>query len=103
MLKQLNITRVCHHHTTRAQLRSCINKHVLFSSAVMKLFASHINASVMPSAQLMHLVRSALMACYDLNTEHHQGSEGNEQQVICLSIALAFVLITNASGTTAGR
>lgn len=57
----------------------------------------------MPSAQLMDLVRNALMTCYDLNTERHQGSEGNEQQVICLSVALAFVLITDASGTTAGR
>ncbi len=38
----------------------------------------NINASVTPSAQLMDLVRNALMTCYDLNTERHQGSEGNE-------------------------
>lgn len=68
-----------------------------------KLFASHVNASVTASAQLMDLVKSTLMACYDLNTERHQGSVENEQQVICLSVALAFVLITNASGTIADR
>lgn len=68
-----------------------------------KLFALHVNASVTASAQLMDLVKSALMACYDLNTERHQGSVESEQQVICLSFALAFVLITNASGTTADR
>lgn len=57
----------------------------------------------MPNAHLMDLVRSALMSCFDLNTERYQDSEGKEQQVICLYVALAFVLITNASGTTAGR
>lgn len=64
---------------------------------------SHVNASVTPSALLMDLVKSALMACFDLNTERHRGSVEKEHQVICLSVALAFVLITNASGTRVDR
>lgn len=65
--------------------------------------ASRVNASVMPSAQLMDLVKSALMACYDLNTERHWGSAENKQQVVCLSVTLAFVLIPNASGQAKER